>query len=154
MIFENDPKTFEVFIWKTSKTKDAENIKTYHHEYNKLSDAGYHFGTSCLKSSSSGAYCLRPVFRNLWGVLPWADLGLPWDTIGLILTCRQNLRVNIIQISKIPKQHYDRSEKKNTNHTLKNSSQHSNKNTHNQSKQICFHFRCLTKPRKSEAPGL
>ena len=46
------------------------------------------FWTICVAVSRGGAFYSRPVFRNLWGVPPWTDLGLPWDTLGPILsTC-------------------------------------------------------------------
>ena len=57
------------------------NIDKYYPQYAKLSDLGSYFGVSCLNLSSSSAFVLRPIFRNLCGVPAWTNL----DLAGILL---------------------------------------------------------------------
>ena len=77
------PKMLEHSI-KTIEQIMRKNIETYYPKYSKLSDFGSHFGTNCLADSRCGAFCLRPVFQNLWAVPPWTDFGRPRGTLGPI----------------------------------------------------------------------
>ena len=61
---------------KNHKNNDTENTEHYYQTYANLSDIGSHFGTSCLKLYWGSAFCLRRVFRTLWGVPPWTDVDL------------------------------------------------------------------------------
>ena len=77
-------------------------IPEYYPKYTKFSSVGSHFGASCLNLSRCGAFCLRSVFRNLWG---WTDFGLPCGTLGpMFSTCWQSLGANLLKNSKIPEQ--------------------------------------------------
>ena len=45
----------------------------------------------------------RPAFRNLWGYPHWTDFGLPWDTLGPMLSLVWKIWVaTLLQNSKIP----------------------------------------------------
>ena len=60
---------------------------------------------SCLALSWGNAFVLLPVFRNLWGVPAWTDLGLPCGTLGpMFLTVWKIVGANVLRISKIPEQ--------------------------------------------------
>ena len=59
-----------------------ENIEKYHQQYRQPCDLGSHVGAICMIVSRGGAFFLRPVFRNLWGVPLdqfWPPLGHPWS---------------------------------------------------------------------------
>ena len=62
-----------------------ENIETYYPNYAKLSDFGSHLRAHCVTDSRCCAFCLRPAFRNLWGVPSWTDFGIPCGTLGSIV---------------------------------------------------------------------
>ena len=79
--------------------------KNMKNKYSKLSDLGSHVGASRLKLPRCGAICLRPVFRNLWGVplgggTPldrfWYPLGHPWaDVVHFLEELRSNFAPNV-----------------------------------------------------------
>ena len=81
------------------------DIEKYYQTYAKSYDLGSHFGPSCVIDSRGGAFFSRPVFRNLWGVPPWTDFGIPWDTLDPILSLVWKIVIaNLLQNSKIPEQ--------------------------------------------------
>ena len=126
----------------------AKNIENYHPKYANISDFGFHFGASCMADSRGGAFFSRPVFRNLWGVPPWTDVGLPWGTLAPILSSFwKMLLANLLQTSKIPGQQMAPTTPSRKQVGIQT-------NTDNLSTQILFYFCYLTKPRKSEAPDL
>jgi hypothetical protein len=94
-----------------------ENIGKYHQKDRQPYDLGSHFGASCMADSRPGAFFLRPVFRNLWGVPPWTNFGLPWVILDptLSISCKIS-RAKLVQNSKIPEQH-------STNHTFNKNKQ-------------------------------
>ena len=124
------------------------NIEKCSPKYALVSDCGYHFGTIFVNLSYGSAFCLRPVFRNLWGVPPWTDLGLPCGTLG----------PSFWIFWKIPLALFCKSQRFQSNkwhqpHLQKNSTY--SKKLYRQSTQTnYFNFCCLTTPRMSEAPGL
>ena len=149
------PKITEITILKPPKKGCGNTSKTISNKYAKLSDAGSHFGPSYLIDCRCGTFSLQPVFRNLWGVRPWTNVGIPWDTLGpMFYTCLQEFTRKFAPMSKIPEQHVDTSQTNGTNCSFKKASKDLKHYNHNQSKQILFYFCCLTRPRKSEAPGL
>ena len=50
------------------------------------SDSRSHLGAIRSIVSSCGAFFFQPVFRTLWGVPPWTDLGLRCGTLGPIFS--------------------------------------------------------------------
>ena len=138
----------EITIDKPAKTH-SEKYRKMSPNYAKKSDVGSPFGASCLNLSRSSAFVLILVFRNLQGVPPWTDFGLPCGTLGpILLTCWKNLTAALLQTSKIPEQQIAPT-------TLPKKQARTRKTfTDNQSKQIMFYVCWLTKPRKPEVPCL
>ena len=82
-----------------------ENIEKYRQKYRQPCDLGSHFGACCMIVSRGGALFLRPVFRNLWGVPPWTNFGLPWGILGPILSISCKLSgAKLVQNSETPEQ--------------------------------------------------
>ena len=81
------------------------NIERYHRKDRQPCDLGSHFGTSSMADSRPGAFFLRPVFRNLWGVPPWTNFGLPWGILGPMLSISCKISgAKLVQNSKIQEQ--------------------------------------------------
>ena len=57
------------------------NIGQDYQKYAKVADVGSHLGASCVVDSRASVFVSRPIFRNLLGVPPWTDFGLPWGTL-------------------------------------------------------------------------
>ena len=81
------------------------NIENDHQQYRQPCDLGSHIGACCMILSRCGAFVLRPVFRNLWGVPPWTNFDLPLGILGPILSISCKISVaKLVQNSKIPEQ--------------------------------------------------
>ena len=70
---ENDRKIHLKIIRQVMR----KNIENDSPKYTNLSDLGSHFGTICVIICGPGAFFSKPVVRNLQGVPPWTDFGLP-----------------------------------------------------------------------------
>ena len=82
-----------------------EKREEYYRKYSNFWNVGSHLGANCLRAFAFFATFFQAGFRNLWGGTRWTDLGLPWGTLGPILTiCWKILGANLLQISKIPEQ--------------------------------------------------
>ena len=80
-------------------------IEHNYQTYANISDFGFCVGAVCLPLSRCDAF-FRDLFFGTSGVLPWTDLGLPWGTLGQILsTLWKMLVANVLRNSKIPEQH-------------------------------------------------
>ena len=85
-----NPKSDAEKHWKISH-KIRQNFRYWLPCWNNLS------GTLRLMN----VFVSRPVFRYLWGDLPWTDFSIPWGTLGLIfLTFWKMLGANLPQMSK------------------------------------------------------
>ena len=145
-----NPKPSEISSIINSNN-DAEHIETTDPMYHTLADLGSHFGSICLIYSRSGAFVANLFFGTSGGGgTPWTDVGLPWDTLGLIfLTYWRKLKSNIdpnVQDSRATN---------GANHTFKNTNNNDSRQVYRQSMHtIMFYFCCSKTSRKSEAPGL
>ena len=106
-MFNQTQKKHAKLIPKWTKIQFSKNQKImWKHlerylKYFKLPDVGTHLGVSCMAFSSGSASFSRPTFRNLWGVPPWTDSGLPWCTLGPILSILlQDIRSKFAPIFK------------------------------------------------------
>ena len=123
-------KPIQKMMWK--------NIGKYYAKYSNFSAGGSHFGASCLARSRCSAFCSQPVVRNL-GRYPLGPILASSDVLHLLSKFSPNVK--------------DSGATNGTNHTFNKQAKIQRKNNHNQSKQNIAYFCCLTKPRKSEAPG-
>ena len=81
------------------------SIENQSPKYIKFSDLGCHCETICVMVCGPGAFLFGTCFRNLWGIPPSTDFGLPGGTLGpILLTFWESLEAVLLQNSKIPGQ--------------------------------------------------
>ena len=82
---KNVSKMIGKTINKSSNKWCRKTLNNNDPKYTKLSYCGSHFGICFLRVSDSCAFCLWPVFRNLWGGTPldrfWHQLEPPWSNL-------------------------------------------------------------------------
>ena len=99
-----DPKIIENQFWNHTK-RVRKNIDEYWPQYSKFQIGALILEPVAWLIPGVAHFCLRPVFRNHWGVPPvdrvWPSLGHPWiDFVDFLKIWVGNL----LQISKIPEQ--------------------------------------------------
>ena len=110
------------------------------------------FWSQLLELSWGSAFCLRPVLGNLWGVPHWTDFGWRGPRLRplgpIFLTFWKIQAAIVFQNSKIAEQQMAPTTPSNKQARIKKhfADKHA--------KPLFVYFCCLTKPRKSKAPGL